>query len=116
MPDLEDVYLIGDKIRGGMRDHNELIADAPIADLPRVDLRNRVLTAAKSFFARAQSVYVAFVEREGPGHVVLRGQGGEEVVVAARAHEGATEVTGSSYLFDAQVARFLSTLPVAVTP
>lgn len=75
-----------------------------------------VLTAAKSFFARAQSVYVAFVEREGPGHVVLRGQGGEEVVVAARAHEGATEVTGSSYLFDAQVARFLSTLPVAVTP
>ena len=75
-----------------------------------------VLTAAKSFFANAQSVYVAFVEREGPGHVVLRGQGGEEVVVAARTHEGATEVTGSSYMFDAQVARFLSTLPAAVAP
>ena len=75
-----------------------------------------VLAAAKSFFASAQSVYVAFVEREGPGHVVLRGQGGEEVVVAARLHEGATEVTGSSYMFDAQVARFLSTLPSTGAP
>ncbi|MBI3791072.1 MAG: hypothetical protein HY275_09345 [Gemmatimonadetes bacterium] len=71
------------------------------------------LAAAKAFFARAQSVYVAFVEKEGPGHVALRGQGGEEVVIAARAHEGATEVTGSSYMFDQQVARFLSTLPPA---
>jgi hypothetical protein len=72
-----------------------------------------VLAQAKAFFARAQSVYVAFVEREGPGHVVLRGQGGEEVVIAARDVEGTTEVTGSSYMFDQQVARFLSTLPPA---
>jgi acyl-CoA synthetase len=37
MPDLEDVYVIGDKIPSGMRDYNELIADAPIATLPKVD-------------------------------------------------------------------------------
>ena len=72
-----------------------------------------VIAAAKQFFARAQSIYVAFVEHEDAGHVALRGQGGEEVVIAARVHEGATEVTGSSYLFDQQVARFLSMLPSA---
>ena len=72
-----------------------------------------VIVAAKRFFSGAQSVYVAFVEREGPGHVALRGQGGEEVVIAARAHEGATEVTGGTYLFDQQLSRFLSTLPSA---
>ena len=70
-----------------------------------------VLEQAKEFFARAQSVYVAFLEREGPGFVALRGQGGEEIVIAVRVHEGATEVTGGSYMFDQQVARFLSTLP-----
>ncbi len=74
------------------------------------------MTAAKAFFSGAQSVYVAFLEREGPGYVALRGQGGEEVVVAARLHEGATEVTGGSYLFDQQLARFLSTLPPAAEP
>lgn len=74
------------------------------------------LVAAKQFFARRNSVYVAFLEQEGPGHATFRGQGGEEVVVAAHAVDGATEVTGSSYLFDQQVARFLSTLPPAATP
>ncbi len=74
-----------------------------------------VMTAAKAFFSGAQSVYVAFVEKEGPGHVALRGQGGEEIVIAARELDGATEVTGGSYLFDQQLARFLSTLPPAVT-
>jgi hypothetical protein len=73
-----------------------------------------VIAAAKRFFSGAQSVYVAFVEREGPGHVALRGQGGEEVVLAARPVEGATEVTGGTYMFDQQLARFLSTLPPAV--
>lgn len=41
----------------------------------------------------------------------LRGQGGEEIVIAATAEGGSTSVTASSYLFDAQVAQFLSTLP-----
>jgi hypothetical protein len=36
-------------------------------------------------------------------------------VIAATAKDGATLVTGSTYLFDMQVARFLSTLP-AVAP
>ncbi len=37
MPDLEDVYVIGDKVPAGMRNYNELVADAPIASLPKVD-------------------------------------------------------------------------------
>ena len=76
-----------------------------------------VITAAKSFFARRNSIYAAFVEKEGPAFVSLRGQGGEEVFVAAvPAADGAgTRVTGSTYLFDAQVSRFFATLPPAVT-
>lgn len=37
MPALEDVYVIGDKVPSGMRNYNELVADAPIASLPKVD-------------------------------------------------------------------------------
>jgi hypothetical protein len=58
-------------------------------------------------------VYAAFPEKEGPNHLVLRGQGGEEVVIAANADGASTLVTGSSYLFDQQVARFLASLPPA---
>ena len=71
-----------------------------------------VLAAAKEFFGPRNSVYAAFVEREGPNHLVLRGQGGEEIVLAVRVEAGVTKVTGSSYLFDQQIARFMSTLPV----
>jgi hypothetical protein len=49
--------------------------------------------------------------------VTLRGQGGEEVVIAAIPGVGTTKVTGSTYLFDQQVARFFATLasvPLAV--
>ena len=73
-----------------------------------------VLDAARSFFSRRNSLYAAFVEQEGPTHVTFRGQGGEEVVIAASATPGGdTLVTGSSYLFDAQIARFFATLPPA---
>lgn len=72
-----------------------------------------VLAAAARFFGPRNGVYSAFVEREGTNHLVLRGQGGEELVIAAHPHEGATRVTGSSYLFDQQIARFISTLPKA---
>lgn len=75
-----------------------------------------VLEAAKNFFARRNSIYSAYLEKEGPTFVNLRGQGGEEVIIAAHAENGATRVTGSSYIFDQQIARFFSTLaPAAET-
>ena len=72
-----------------------------------------VIAAAKRFFARRNSLYAAFIDREGPTFVSLRGQGGEEVVIGATpSKDGAgTLVTGSTYLFDQQVARFFTTLP-----
>jgi hypothetical protein len=69
-----------------------------------------VLQSAKEFFARQTGIYAAFPEQESKTHLTLRGQGGEEVVIAALPGNGATQVTGSTYLFDQQVARFLSTL------
>jgi hypothetical protein len=74
-----------------------------------------VIAAAKTFFARRNSLYAAFVEREGPAFVSLRGQGGEEILVGATpAPDGnGTRVTGSTYMFDQQVARFFATLPPA---
>ena len=70
------------------------------------------LEEALRFFARG-GVYTAFVEKQGPTHLVLRGQGGEEIVIAAREVDGVTAVTGSTYLFDQQVTRFLDSLPPA---
>ena len=70
-----------------------------------------VLSAAKQFFARRANIYAAYLDKEGPTFVSLRGQGGEEVVVAARVTADGTEVTGSTYIFDQQLARFFSTLP-----
>ena len=35
-----------------------------------------VLTAAKEFFARRNSIYAAFVEQESATHLSMRGQGG----------------------------------------
>lgn len=74
----------------------------------------RVLDAARSFFSTRNSLYAAFIEQEGPTHVTMRGQGGEELVIGvAAAPDGLTLVTGSSYLFDAQISRFFATLPPA---
>ncbi|HEX2717619.1 MAG TPA: hypothetical protein VHM67_08040 [Gemmatimonadaceae bacterium] len=74
-----------------------------------------VLARAKQFFARRPSIYATFIDREGPGFVTFRGQGGEELVIAAApAPDGnGTRVTGSTYLFDMQIARFYTTLPPA---
>jgi hypothetical protein len=69
-----------------------------------------VLAQARTFFTRRNSLYATFVEKEGPGYLTFRGQGGEELVIAAAEKDGATLVTGSTYLFDMQVARFFSTL------
>ena len=69
------------------------------------------LRAAKTFFSRQNGVYSAFPEQESPNHLTLRGQGGEEIVIGAFPANGVTKVSGSTYLFDQQVARFFSTLP-----
>lgn len=70
-----------------------------------------VLTSARDFFARRSGIYAAFLEKQGPNWMSLRGQGGEEIIVAATEENGGTSVTASSYMFDAQVAQFLASLP-----
>jgi hypothetical protein len=70
-----------------------------------------VLDRAKRFFARRNGIYSAFLEKEGPTFVTLRGQGGEEVVIGTSPDPDGTLFTGSTYLFDMQVARFFATLP-----
>ena len=72
-----------------------------------------VLEGAKRFFAERVPHAAAFVEKEGPGYLVLRGQGGEEVALSARADgDGKTRVRASTLFFDQAVDRFLSTLPL----
>ena len=75
-----------------------------------------VLSAATDYFATRNGIYSAFVEKAGPTYVAMRGQGGEDVVFGVADIPGGTRVTGSSYLFDQQIARFLSTLPFHVAP
>lgn len=71
-----------------------------------------VLVRAKAFFASRPSIYATFLDKEGPGFCSFRGQGGEELIIAASPNaDGGTRVTGSTYLFDMQVSRFFSTLP-----
>ncbi|HEY2377552.1 MAG TPA: hypothetical protein VGH98_16350 [Gemmatimonadaceae bacterium] len=72
---------------------------------------NEVLARAKDFFANRNPLYAAFLDKEGPTFCSFRGQGGEEVVIGVEPSDGATRVTGSTYLFDMQLARFFSTLP-----
>jgi hypothetical protein len=74
---------------------------------------SEVVSAAKVFFSRRNGIYSAFVEKEGPGYVTFRGQGGEEIVIGATAAASGTRVSGSTYLFDQQIARFFSGLPTA---
>ena len=76
-----------------------------------------VLTRAKTFFATRPSLYSTFLDMERPDFCSFRGQGSEEIVIAvAPAPDGGTRVTGSTYLFDMQVARFFTTLPPAGRP
>jgi len=72
-----------------------------------------VLRRAREFFATRVPATGAFVESESARHLGLRGQGGEEIVIAvAPAPEGeGTRVRGSTLLFDQQLRRFYSTLP-----
>ena len=72
---------------------------------------SEVLAQAKRFFSKRNGIYAAFLEKEGPTYVTFRGQGTEELVIGAAAAGGGTLVTGSTYLFDMQIARFFATLP-----
>ena len=72
-----------------------------------------VLARAKRFFAERVPNAAAFVEKEGPQFLVLRGQGGEEVAVRAWTNAaGTTLVRASTLFFDQALDRFLSTLPL----
>ena len=72
-----------------------------------------VLSRAQTFFAERIPNAAAFVEKGGPRFVVLRGQGGEEVVFSAWDDGGVTRVRASTLFFDQAVDRFFSTLPLA---
>jgi hypothetical protein len=70
-----------------------------------------VLSAAKLFFSQRSGIYSAFPERVGATYLTLRGLGGEEIAIGVAVSAGDTTVSASSYMFDQQVARFLSSLP-----
>jgi hypothetical protein len=72
-----------------------------------------VLARVQAFFAERVPNAAAFVEQSGPRFVVLRGQGGEEVVFSAWDDGGVTRVRASTLFFDQAVDRFFSTLPLA---
>ncbi len=72
-----------------------------------------VLAEAKRFFSTRPGIYNAYPEKEGPTFVSMRGQGGEELVIGVLPDARGTRVSGSTYMFDAQVARFLGSLPPA---
>lgn len=74
---------------------------------------DEVIAAAKRFFIRRNSIYSAYPEKEGQGWATFRGQGGEEIAIGTVVEDGGTRVSGSTYLFDQQVARFLSSLAPA---
>jgi hypothetical protein len=79
--------------------------------LPAAD----VLERARRFFAERVPANAAFPEKQGPTWIVLRGQGGEEISLAATTAAGVTKIRASTLLFDQAVARFLSTLPTPAT-
>ena len=72
-----------------------------------------VLARAQAFFAERVPNAAAYVEKSGPRFLVLRGQGGEEVVFSAWDDSGVTRVRASTLFFDQAVDRFFSTLPLA---
>lgn len=72
----------------------------------------QVVRRAREFFTKRVPATGASVERESARHIVLRGQGGEEIVIASVPVAGGSSVRGSSLLFGQQVNRFLTTLPI----
>lgn len=72
-----------------------------------------VLKRAREFFSDRVPYNNVFPDKSGADFATFRGQGGEELVVAASAEGGTTRVRGSTQLFDQLIDRFLSTLPPA---
>lgn len=73
----------------------------------------QVLDRAIEFFGTRVPHHAAFPEKRSANHLVLRGQGGEEIAITARAGEGSTAVRASTLMFDHALERFLTTLPPA---
>lgn len=73
-----------------------------------------IIARAKTFFADRVPNTAAFPEKEGPGFLTLRGQGGEEIAMAMTSTDGITRIRASTLFFDQAVMRFLSTLPEPV--
>jgi hypothetical protein len=73
-----------------------------------------VLDRAVEFFANRVPHHGAFPEHRTSQHLVLRGQGGEEVALTARADTGVTHIRASTLMFDHALERFLGTLPPVV--
>jgi hypothetical protein len=74
-----------------------------------------IIARAKAFFAERVPHHAAFPEKEGPGFVTLRGQGGEEVAIAVWPSERGQRVRASTLFYDQAVQRFLATLPASAT-
>lgn len=75
---------------------------------------SEVFTRAKRFFSERVPLYAAYPEKEGPAYLVLRGQGGEEIAMAALpGPAGVTRIRASTLLFDQPLDQFLQTLPSA---
>ena len=72
-----------------------------------------VLARAVRFFAERVPHQAAYPEKRGETWLTLRGQGGEEIALAALPDGGVTRVRASTLFFDQPVHRFLSTLPPA---
>ncbi len=70
-----------------------------------------VIARAKRFFQDRVPNSAAFPEKEGPGWLALRGQGGEEIALSATEVPGGSRVRASTLFFDQAVGRFISTLP-----
>lgn len=71
-----------------------------------------IIARAKKFFANRVPATAAWPEREGPGFLQLRGQGGEEIALAVMSSPGGSRVRTSTLFFDQAVERFLTTLPL----
>lgn len=73
-----------------------------------------VIARAKAFFGTRVPHHAAYPELEGPNHLTLRGQGGEEIAMAVLPTDGGSRIRASTLFFDQAVERFLSTLPTPV--
>lgn len=70
-----------------------------------------VLERAKQFFLERIPHSGAYLEIDGPSYVTFRGQGGEEIVIAAFRDGDLTKVRGSTLLYEQAVGRLFSTFP-----